>query len=63
MYRVGQQAFERVGYRVVELPDADFTADDFYDAGHYMASGGRKVAKAVAASIREADRAAQSPNR
>ncbi len=59
MYRLGQQAFEKAGYRVVQLPDADFTPDDFYDAGHFMPSGGRKVAKAVAASIREADRAAR----
>jgi len=55
MYRQGQEAFERAGYRVVQLPDADFTPDDFYDGGHYMASGGRKVAKAVADRIKNAD--------
>lgn len=55
MYRLGQQAFERAGYRVVQLPDADFTPDDFYDAGHFMASGGRKVAKALAAAIEAAN--------
>jgi hypothetical protein len=61
IYRLGQQAFERAGYRVVQLPDADFTPDDYYDGGHYMASGGRKVAKAVAASIKEADRFGRDP--
>jgi hypothetical protein len=54
MYRQGQLAFERAGYRVVQLPDSDFTQDDYIDAGHYMASGGRKVAKAVAAALTSA---------
>ena len=52
MFRQGQLAFERAGYRVVQLPDRDFTPDDFYDAGHYMASGGRKLAQAVATSLK-----------
>ncbi len=51
MYRLGEEAFASEGYRVIQLPDADFTADDFIDGGHYLASGGRKVARAVAKRI------------
>jgi hypothetical protein len=60
IYRMGQEAFERAGYRVVKLPDAEFTADDYFDGGHFMASGGRKLAKAVAARILETNRRAQA---
>jgi hypothetical protein len=52
MFRQGQLAFERAGYRVVPLPDSNFTPDDFVDGGHYLASGGRKVAGAVAEAIK-----------
>lgn len=52
MFRQGQLAFERAGYRVVQLPDSEFTPDDFVDGGHYMVSGGRKVAKAVYEAIK-----------
>jgi hypothetical protein len=51
LYRLGQEAFEPAGYHVIQLPDAEFTVDDFADGGHYMASGGRKIARAVAARI------------
>ncbi len=51
VYRLGEEAFTSAGYRVIQLPDADFTADDFIDGGHYLASGGRKVARAVAKRI------------
>ena len=53
-YRLGQQNLEREGYRVVQLRAEDFTADDFLDGGHYVASGGAKIAHAVAAKIKEA---------
>jgi lysophospholipase L1-like esterase len=45
---------ERQGYHVVQLQPEKFNADDFLDGGHLMASGGRKVAEAVAASIQAA---------
>ena len=53
MFRQGQLAFEGAGYHVIQLPDADFTPDDYLDGGHFMASGGRKVAKATAEGIKE----------
>ncbi|MGA2015806.1 MAG: hypothetical protein ABSH26_02555 [Opitutaceae bacterium] len=52
MFRQGQLAFEKAGYRVVQLPESDFTPDDFVDGGHYMVSGGRKVARAVSIAIK-----------
>lgn len=52
-FELGQQNLERAGYRVVQLQPSKFTADDFLDGGHLMASGGRKVAHAVAARIAE----------
>jgi hypothetical protein len=61
MYRLGQEAFEHAGYRVVQLPDADFTPDDYFDAGHYMVSGGRKLAKAVAERIQETGKERAAP--
>lgn len=53
IYLLGQRAYESLGYHVVQLPPADFDPDDFLDGGHFMASGGRKVAKAVANRIAE----------
>jgi hypothetical protein len=52
MFREGQRAFEHAGYRVVPLRDADFAPDDFFDAGHFMASGGRKIAQAIALALK-----------
>ncbi len=56
IYELGKQAYEKVGYKVVTLRAADFTADDFVDGGHLMASGGVKVARTVAAKIDDKDR-------
>lgn len=56
LYRLGGEAFSSNGYHVIQLPDADFTADDYADGGHFLAPGGRKIAKAVAARLL-ADRA------
>lgn len=61
MFRQGQLAFERAGYRVVQLPESDFTPDDFVDGGHYMVSGGRKVARAVSDTIRASAPPGRSP--
>ncbi len=61
VYRLGEEAFTNTGYRVIQLPDADFTADDFIDEGHYLASGGRKVARAVAERIRATPTSASAP--
>jgi hypothetical protein len=61
VFREGQQAFERTGYKVVQLSDANFAPDDFLDGGHFMASGGRKVAKAVMTALKGADPAGQPP--
>jgi hypothetical protein len=60
VYRLGGEAFTSVGYRVIQLPDADFSPDDYIDGGHYLASGGRKIARAVAGRILAA-RAAPGP--
>lgn len=57
MFQQGQQAFERAGYRVVQLRDRDFTPDDYFDAGHYTATGGRKLAQAVADHLKAGARA------
>lgn len=56
IYRLGQQSYEREGYQVVPLRAQDFTPDDFVDGGHLMASGGAKIAKAVAARIEDVER-------
>jgi hypothetical protein len=50
-YELGQRNLDGEGYHVVQLRPEDFTADDFLDGGHYVASGGAKIAKAVAEKI------------
>ncbi len=55
IYRLGQQAYEAQGYRVVPLGKEELEPDDFLDGGHLMASGGDKVARAVARRIHELD--------
>jgi hypothetical protein len=52
-YQLGRENLEREGYRVVQLRAEDFTADDYLDGGHFVASGGAKVAQAVAARIKD----------
>jgi len=44
IYRLGQNALERLGFQVITM-SKDYTADDFVDAGHFMPSGGRKLAR------------------
>jgi hypothetical protein len=51
IYLQGERAYKSAGYNVVQLKPTDFSSDDFWDGGHFMASGGRKVAKAVAMQI------------
>lgn len=50
-YQLGQRNLEQEGYRVVQLRPEEFDADDFLDGGHYVASGGKKIARAVAGQI------------
>ena len=50
IFRLGQETIEKQGYQVVQ-GGVDCAPDDYVDAGHFMASGGRKVAKAVAVKI------------
>jgi hypothetical protein len=50
IYRLGQDALKRLGFQVFTM-SKDYTADDFVDAGHFMPSGGRKLAKEVAAHV------------
>jgi hypothetical protein len=52
MFKASQAAVEKAGYPVIQV-GADFSADDYVDAGHFMASGGRKIAQQVAAKIKE----------
>jgi hypothetical protein len=61
VFSQGQLAFEKAGYNVVQLPERNFTPDDFLDAGHFMASGGRKVAQAVMTALKGADPTRPSP--
>ncbi|HEY1764195.1 MAG TPA: hypothetical protein VGF85_04675 [Opitutaceae bacterium] len=51
LYRLGEQAFSSNGYHIIQLPDADLTPDDYADGGHFLASGGRKIARAVASRL------------
>lgn len=51
LYRAGARAYASVGYRIVPLEPGKFTIDDYADGGHYVASGGRKIAAAVAERI------------
>lgn len=62
--RLAQEVFTDLGYRSVHI-GADLTADDFVDGSHLMASGGRKVASAVAAKIKtiEQEPAGSEPQR
>jgi hypothetical protein len=52
-YQIGQRNLETEGYRVVQLKPEEFNADDFLDGGHFVASGGMKIAHAVASRIHE----------
>ncbi|MBI5381998.1 MAG: hypothetical protein HZA31_08870 [Opitutae bacterium] len=45
-----QDIAEGLGYQAVQA-GADFPPEDFVDAGHFMASGGRKIARIVAEKI------------
>lgn len=59
IYQLGQEAYQRAGYQVVSLRAEDFNADDFIDGGHLMASGGAKVAKAVATHLEDLERSTE----
>jgi|CryBogDrversion2_11_1035321.scaffolds.fasta_scaffold02801_4 hypothetical protein len=52
MYKTSLEICQKVGYPAIEV-GADFSADDYIDAGHFMASGGRKIAHHVADKIKE----------
>ncbi|PTX98390.1 hypothetical protein [Opitutus sp. ER46] len=49
-YNLAEQVIGQCGYQVVQA-GADFTPDDYVDAGHFMASGGQKIAAIVADKI------------
>ena len=57
IYRLAQDTYERTGYQVLALRADDFTADDYLDGGHFMASGGAKIARAVALHLENRERA------
>lgn len=61
IYQLGQDTYEQAGYQVVALRPEEFTADDYLDGGHFMASGGAKVARAVATHIENLARAKERP--
>jgi hypothetical protein len=52
VFRLGQDIIQKLGYQVVQA-GANCTPDDYIDAGHFMASGGRKVARTVAGRIQQ----------
>jgi hypothetical protein len=57
IYQLGQDTYERAGYQVLALQPDDFTADDYLDGGHFMPSGGAKIARAVALHLEDLERA------
>jgi hypothetical protein len=61
LYRLGEEAFSSAGYHIVQLSDSTFTIDDYADAGHFLASGGRKIARTVAERMLADRAAAASP--
>jgi len=52
MFKASEEACKKAGYPVIQVGH-DFSADDYVDAGHFMASGGRKIAHQVADKIKE----------
>ena len=52
MYKSSEQACYKAGFPFIQVGH-DFSADDYVDAGHFMASGGRKIAHQVADKIKE----------
>jgi len=50
MFDIGDEEIRREGYRCLQVGKG-FSADDYVDVGHFMASGGRKIAAAVAADL------------
>ena len=59
IYRLSRDTYERTGYQVLALRAEDFTADDYLDGGHFMASGGAKIARAVALHLEDRERASE----
>lgn len=51
LYRLGEENLKRQGYQVVQMTKTIYDPDDFTDAGHFTASGGRKLAQEVADHI------------
>ncbi len=47
---LAQGVIEKLGYQAVQA-GVDFPPEDFVDAGHFLASGGRKIARIVADKI------------
>jgi hypothetical protein len=50
-YALGQRNLEGAGYRVVQFQADELTPDDFYDGGHFVHSGGVKIAEKIAQHI------------
>ena len=61
IYQLGQDTYEQAGYQVLALRPEEFTADDYLDGGHFLASGGAKVARAVALHLEDLARARERP--
>ena len=51
VYQRGKEIIAKLGFNVVDA-GADCGPEDYIDAGHFMASGGRKIAATVASEIK-----------
>jgi hypothetical protein len=60
--RTGAEIMEELGYSPIQFPTSEFTQDDFLDGGHFVASGGRKVARGVEAAIQQVEAAGGLPS-
>lgn len=61
IFSTSATGMKEAGYSVVEFSPNTFTPDDFFDAGHYMASGGKKMAAGVAGAIDHHEALANTP--
>jgi hypothetical protein len=48
---VAESEIRQQGYRCIQVGQG-FSADDYVDVGHFMASGGRKIARLIADDLK-----------
>ena len=52
LYEAASARWERAGYRTMVV-GGDFAPEDYFDLNHFTDKGGAKLARAVAAPVRE----------